>query len=148
MLTAFPLFLTQAQRSELSPQRAPLTLPLLPLMCLIQRLAAQSQQMAAAPLSPSPTAQNHESWHKGVKQVMAVTGFWGDIKALWSLGSLPLECIKPMFWPVAGYNTVRHLLVWEFLLPSWKLQCGAGKTKGRQYFVDQSLLKDSDANIH
>lgn len=77
MLTAFPLFLTQAQSSELSPQRAPLTLPLLPLMCLIQRLAAQSQQMAAAPLSPSPTAQNHESWHKGVKQVMAVTGFWG-----------------------------------------------------------------------
>lgn len=84
---------------------------------LIQRLVAESQQMAAAPLSTSPTAQNLKSWHKGVKCVMAVTGFWGDIKALWSLGSLLLKCNYPMFRSVAGYKTVRYLLVWEFLLP-------------------------------
>lgn len=79
MLIAFPLLLLliQAQKSEQLLQRASLTLPLLPTTCLIQRLVAESQQMAAAPLSTSPMAQNHEPWHKGVKCVMAVTGFWG-----------------------------------------------------------------------
>lgn len=81
---------------------------------LIQRLVEESQQMAAAPLS---TSQKHKSWHKGVNCVMSVTGFWGDIKALWSLGSLLLKCPSPMFRPAAGYNTLRNLFVWEFLLP-------------------------------
>lgn len=84
MLIAFPLLLLliQAQKSELSPPKSITHSAIATNNVLIQRLVAESQQMAAAPLSTSPMAQNHEPWHKGVKCVMAVTGFWGDIKAL------------------------------------------------------------------
>lgn len=84
MLIASPLLLllTQAWKSELPPPKSTTHSAVVPMTCLIQRLVAESQQMAAAPLSTSPVAQNHEPWHKGVKCVMAVTGFWGDIKAL------------------------------------------------------------------
>lgn len=80
MLIAFPLLLLliQAQKSELSPPKS------ITHSAIVTNNVSDSkrEQMAAAPLSTSPMAQNHEPWHKGVKCVMAVTGFWGDIKAL------------------------------------------------------------------
>lgn len=93
-------------------------------MCLIQRLAAQSQQMAAAPLSPG--SYGHKTTSHGMKG-LNVCWQWQDFG-----GTLKLSEASALY---CCSVTVPCLVLW-FVTTLWGIYWG-----GNSYFPSTSLLK-------